>query len=107
MERGAGSRNGGYGTGLAGSDRAPFHIRTRVHRTPIPHFRVHIDSDGRWGQEPVKKCRFANSAEAAVMNLSFRALISNDCDVGIHFGSLEKFLGSISSHVPDGKFPFF
>jgi hypothetical protein len=58
-----------------------------------------------WGQERVKKCRFWISTELAFKNLSFRTRIGDVCDVGIHFGSPEKFLGSISSQVPVPGFP--
>ncbi len=52
------------------------------------------------GQERVKKCRFAISAESALRNLSFGARINDVRDIGIHFRPPEKSLQSISSHVP-------
>jgi hypothetical protein len=61
-------------------------------------------SHGSRGQERVKKCRFAISTESAFKNLSFGTRINDVCDVGIHFGSPGKFLGSIFSHVPDQMF---
>jgi hypothetical protein len=57
-----------------------------------------------WGQERVKKFRFAISAESALKYFSFGRRTNDVCNARIHFGSPRKSQESISSHVPDGKF---
>ena len=54
-----------------------------------------------------EKMQIAILRESALKNLSFRALILDDHDVWIHFGSPEKLPKSISSQLPDGKFAHF
>ena len=57
------------------------------------------------GQERVKKCRFAISAESALKNFSFRGPMNDVCHARIDFGSPRKSRESIFSHVPVPGFP--
>jgi len=59
---------------------------------------------GLKGQQRVKKCRFAISAESAFRNLSIRTRINDVRDIGIQFRSPGNSLQSIFPHVPHGTF---
>ena len=58
-------------------------------------------------QERVKKYKFANLAESALKNFSFRGHTNDVCNARILFGSLRKSATSIFSHVPIPDFPDF
>ena len=49
----------------------------------------------------MKKRRRPISTKSAFKNLLFRMRTNDGRAVGIHFGSPEQIVGSISSHVPD------